>query len=136
MNRHHFLSPEWVEAARQIRDEYHDRLPPAPVAVRANVTVTDAPFADQSIAAYLDTSQGTLMLDLGSIEDPELHIRIDYATARRLFVTRDQGAAMEAFMTGRLVVEGDFAKLMALQGQPLDPVAEEIAARLNELTET
>jgi hypothetical protein len=42
---------------------------------------------------------------------------------------------MEAFMTGRLVVEGDFAKLLALQGHMVDPIAEEMANRLDELTE-
>ena len=134
VSSYHFLSPEWVDAARRIRDEYSDRIPPPPVAIRANVIITDPPFADDVITAFVDTTEGALILDLGAIENAELVIRLDYTTAKRIFVSRDQGAAMEAFMTGRLVVEGDFAKVMALQSQSLDPLAEEIAARLSELT--
>jgi hypothetical protein len=136
VSSYQFLSPEWIDAAKRIRDEYEDRLPAAVVEIRANVVVTEAPFGDGSVIAYIDTSAGALMLDLGALDDAELTVRIDYATARRIFVGRDQSAAMEAFITGRLVVEGDFSKLLALQGQAIDPVAEEIATRLDELTIT
>jgi hypothetical protein len=86
-----FLSPEWVEAAKAIRDEYEDRLPAPPVAVRANVVVTEAPFDEGVVAAYVDTSAGSLTLELGEIDRPELTIKIDYVTAHRIFVSRDQG---------------------------------------------
>lgn len=136
MSKHDFLSPEWVDAARQVRDEYADRLPAMPVPVRANVTVTDAPFADAPIEAFIDTTSGSLTLDLGHLDQPELTIRLDYATARRIFVERDPGAAMEAFLSGRIVVEGDLAKMMALQTQAPDPVAEEFATRIADLTQS
>lgn len=136
MSTFHFLSPEWVAAARRIRDEYEDRLPTPPVAIRANVHVTEAPFDESSVLAYVDTSDGALILELGALDDVDLTIRIDYTTAHRLFVDRDQNAAMEAFITGRLVVEGDFTKLLALQGQTVDPIAEEIAIRLSDVTIT
>lgn len=134
MSVHRFLSPDWVRAAREVRAEFEDRLPPAPIPVRANVVVTDTPFEDGSIAAFIDTSEGALMLDLGQLDDAEISVEIDYETARRIFVVRDQAAAMEAFMTGRLVVDGDLTKLFALQNQQVDPVAEEIARRLESLT--
>lgn len=134
VSSYQFLSPEWVEAARRVRDEYQDRLPPPPLPVKANVVVTDAPFDSDTIAAYVDTSAGQLTLDLGHLDDAELSIRIEYAFARRLFVERDQAAAMEGFMSGRIVVEGDLTKVFALQSQQVDPVAEEIAARIDELT--
>jgi hypothetical protein len=129
-----FLSPEWVEAAKAVRDEYAERLPPPPLPMKANVVVTQAPFGSDTIAAFVDTSAGQLTLDLGHLDDAELTIRIEYAVAKRLFVERDQAAAMEGFMTGRIVVEGDLTKVMALQAQQVDPVAEEVAARIDELT--
>ncbi len=134
MSSHAFLSPAWIEAARAVRDEYADRLPAVTLPVTANVTVTDAPFDDEPIRAYVDTSSGTLILDLGHLDHAELAIKIDYATARRIFVDRDQGAAMEAFFSGRVVVDGDISKVLALQSQPADPVAEEIANRIAAFT--
>jgi hypothetical protein len=38
-------------------------------------------------------------------------------------------------MAGKVRVEGDMAKLMALQGGPPDESAQEIATRLREITE-
>jgi hypothetical protein len=136
VSSYHFLSPEWIEAARQVRDEYADRLPAAPLSIRANVVVTEAPFDGGPVRAYLDTSAGALTLDLGALDQPELTIKIDYVTARRIFVDRDQNAAMEAFFSGRIVVEGDITKVLALQGQSADPVAEEIADRIAGFTVT
>jgi putative sterol carrier protein len=42
---------------------------------------------------------------------------------------------MQAFMAGRIKVEGDMSKLMALQGGAPDPTAAEVATRLREITE-
>jgi putative sterol carrier protein len=42
---------------------------------------------------------------------------------------------MQAFMAGKVKVEGDMAKLMALQaGPPPDATAQEMATRLKEIT--
>ena len=134
MSTYPFLSPEWVAAARQVRDEYAARLPPPPVPMRANVVITEAPFERSTITAYIDTSDGQLMLDVGELDDPELTIEVDYEVARALFVERDQSAAMEAFFSGRIVVDGDLTKVLALQAQQADPVADEMAARIDALT--
>lgn len=134
MSTYPFLSPEWVAAARQVRDEYAARLPPPPVPMRANVVITEAPFERSTITAYIDTSDGQLMLDVGELDDPELTIKVDYEVARALFVERDQSAAMEAFFSGRIVVDGDLTKVLALQAQQADPVADEMAARIDALT--
>ena len=134
MSTYPFLSPEWVAAARQVRDEYAARLPPPPVPMRANVVITEAPFERSTITAYIDTSDGQLMLDVGELDDPELTIKVDYEVARALFVERDQSAAMDAFFSGRIVVDGDLTKVLALQAQQADPVADEMAARIDALT--
>jgi len=41
---------------------------------------------------------------------------------------------MQAFMAGKVKVEGDMAKLMMLQGAPPDEHAQEVAKRLREMT--
>jgi len=130
-----FLSPEWVAAARAIGEEYADRVAAPVISVRVNQVVTDAPGGRQ-IDAHLDTSTGTTVMDLGHLEAPDVTITVDYATAKALFVDQDPQAAMQAFLAGKIKVEGDFAKLMALQGQRLqpDPVAAEAAERVRAIT--
>src|SRR6516225_3333288 len=46
-------------------------------------------------------------------------------------------AGMQAFMSGKVRVEGDMAKLMALQATPAaaDPSAAELATRIRDITE-
>ena len=39
----------------------------------------------------------------------------DYATAKQVFVSGDPNAGMQAFMQGKVRVQGDMAKLMASQ---------------------
>ena len=134
MATYEFLSPEWVEEAMRIRDEYAGRVEPPTTPIRANVVVTGAPFADEPVRALIDTSDGELILEMGVIDAPDLTLTVEYETARKLFVEQDQAAAMEAFLGGRVVVDGDMTKLFALQAQQVDPVAIEIAARLDEIT--
>jgi hypothetical protein len=38
---HEFLSPEWMEAARGIREEYEGKVPPPEQGVRMNQVITD-----------------------------------------------------------------------------------------------
>jgi hypothetical protein len=43
---------------------------------------------------------------------------------------------MQAFMEGKVRVEGDMAKLMTLlQGAPVGPAQQELATRLRDITE-
>lgn len=131
-----FMSVEWVAAARAIGEEYADRVPPPPLSVRVNQVITEAPGGGQ-IDAHLDTSSGTTVIDLGHLEAPDVTITVDYATAKALFVDQDPQAAMQAFLAGKIKVDGDVAKLMALQGQRLaqpDPVAAEAAERIRAIT--
>ena len=138
MANYPFLSPEWIEAARALRDEYAERVPMSPLEARINVVVTDIPHSDQTtLEGHIDTSSGRTIIDHGHLDDPELTITVDYATARAAFVTRDQQEVMQAFFSGRILVDGDASKLLALQGPPttdLDPVAVELYRRLDELT--
>ncbi|MGY6499348.1 MAG: hypothetical protein ACXIVQ_00415 [Acidimicrobiales bacterium] len=134
MTTYVFLSPEWVEAARRIRDDHAADLPAPPVAVRMNVIVTEAPFDDPTLRAHVDTSGGEMVLDMGHLDDVTLTVTVDYATARRIFVDQDQAAAMEAFMTGRIVVDGDLTQMLALQGQQIHPSAVVVAEKISEIT--
>jgi hypothetical protein len=134
-DKHPFLSPEWIAAAKRIRDEYRDRPRNAGLEIRMNQVITDAP-GGEDIRAHIDTSGGDLVVDLGHLERPDLTITTDYATARAIFVNQDAAAGMQAFMSGKVKVEGDMTKLLAMQAQAatIDPVAAEIAKRVKDIT--
>lgn len=114
---HEFLSDSWIAEARKIRDRHAEaasKAIPEGVSVRMNLVITEVPFGEGVIDAHIDSSSGGLTLDLGHIESPEVTLTVDYATSRALFVDQDVQAAMSAFMSGRIRVEGDISKLMAL----------------------
>lgn len=110
-----FLSDEWIEASRALHEEYRDFLPPPPVAVRMNQVLTGVPFGAGIVHAHLDTSSGWAELGAGHLDSPDLTVTLDYETARSLFVGADPTAAMAAFLSGRMRVDGDITKLIALQ---------------------
>ena len=132
-----FLSDEWLDEARNIRAEYEGKTAPIPHVVRMNLVVTVVPFSDEDILAHMDTSSGELILDTGHIENQDLKVVVDYDTAKAILIEGNPQAGMQAFMAGKVRVEGDMAKLMALTATPgaADPAAAEMAARLREITE-
>jgi hypothetical protein len=131
-----FLSDEWLEEARKIRAEYEGTSVPFPHVVRMNLVVTTVPFGDHDIDAHMDTSSGNLILEVGHLEAPDLKVTVDYDTAKAILVEGNPQAGMQAFMAGKIRVEGDMAKLMALQSAPVgaDSPAAQMAIRLREIT--
>ena len=132
-----FLSDEWLDEARKIREEYAGKTPPITQSVKMNLVVTTVPFSEEDIKAHLDTSSGELQLETGHLDAPDLTITVDYDTAKAILVEGNPQAGMQAFMAGKVRVEGDMAKLMMLQSQPAaaDPNAAEMAAKLRDITE-
>lgn len=129
-----FLSPEWIEAARAIRAELETKATTKPPPFRMNQIVTGVPFGDGTVNAHTDTTSGELVLELGHLENPDVTVTLPYETARSILVEQDQQAAMQAFMSGQIKVEGDMMKLMALQTAQVDPVALEAASRIKAIT--
>jgi hypothetical protein len=136
--RHQFLSEEWVAAVLSLQDEYRDRVTPPQAPLRLNGTVTDAPFGEGPIAMSLDTSSGLGVVRTGHLDDAVVTMSTDYRTAHALLVDGDPQAVIEAFMSGRILVQGDLATLITAlteAGAP-DETRAEIAARVREITET
>jgi putative sterol carrier protein len=135
--KYEFLSPEWIEAARAIRDEYQGRITATPLAVKINLVLSDAP-AGGTIEAHLDTSSGQPSLELGLTTNPDVTLTMEYTTARAAFAEQDGNAVMQAFMSGKIRVEGDMTKLMLMQAQQAQagPLAAELMARVKDITAT
>ena len=134
MAKYPFLSDEWMTEAKKIREEYRGKAAVAPAAMKMNQIVTDVPFGDGTINAHMDSSSGEMEMDLGHIDDPEVTVTIDYPTAKAIFVDNNPQAGMQAFMAGKIKVQGDMTKLMAMGQAAPDPTATEIAAKIKEIT--
>ena len=135
MPKYPFLSPEWMEEARKIREEFKGKGGAAPAPMKMNQVITEVPFGDGTLDTHIDTTGGEMQMDEGHIEGAEVKLTVPYSVAKALFVDNNPQVAMQAFMSGQIKVEGDMTKLMAMQGGAPDPAAAELAAKIAEITE-
>jgi hypothetical protein len=132
---HPFLSEDWIAAAREIRAR-HGARDAGGASVRMNMTITGVPFGSGTVESYLDTSSGNAEMELGALDDPDVTLTTDYDTARAMFVDGDQAVAMQAFLGGRIVVQGDMMKLLSLNAAlAANPDAADIAEEMLAITE-
>ena len=136
---HEFLSPAWMEAAKGIREKYAAEASKVTTSIRMNQVITEVPDTvangETTIKTFMDTSSGDIVMDLGELEAADLTVTTDYATAYKLFVEQDQPAGMQAFMAGKVKVQGDMMKMMAMQtSMPQDEIAKTIAKEIKDIT--
>ena len=74
--------------------------------------VTDAP--DGEIDYYLKVGDGVAALVLGTLEDADASVGSDYDTAAA--ISKGELNVQMAFMTGKIKVGGNMAKVMMYQG--------------------
>jgi hypothetical protein len=128
-----FLSDEWFAEVRRIVDEQRVTVPDS-ADLRVNLLVTGTPFdADRRINLALQ--DGAADWDQGHVDDADLTLTTDYGTAREVFMTGDPQAALQAFLEGKVKVQGDLTKLMALQASGTTPGGTGLAGRLADITE-
>ena len=125
-----------MDAAKAIRAKYQDQAPKITAVIRINQVITDVPFGDGTVHSYMDTSSGEMEVELGELENPDATVTTDWATARAMFAMGDQAAAMQAFMSGKVKVEGDMMKIMSMQmAVPQTDVTLKIAEEIKSITE-
>ncbi|MFT5201733.1 MAG: hypothetical protein ACI9C1_001111 [Candidatus Aldehydirespiratoraceae bacterium] len=142
MSAYPFLSPDWIAAVAAIRDEYRDQVSQTDFKIRANVTVTDAPFEETTVAGHIDTTGGALSLEVGHLDKSDFGIEMPYDLAYKMFVNRDPQAALSALIGGQVKLTGDSSKVLGLAGMaaPPDPtsdtgnLAREVVARIDAVT--
>ena len=132
-----FLSDEWLHQAKAVRAEYEGKGGAPPHQMRMNLVITDVPadVSDAPIDAHMDTTKGDIEMDLGHIDPSDLTVTLEYETAKAILVEGNPQAGMQAFMAGKIKVQGDMTKLMAMQSVSPDPVAAEIAVRIKAITD-
>ena len=138
MNKHKFLSDSWITEAQRIGAEYGDDLPTPEIQTVINVVVNDIEHReDGTLLGRLDTSTSEPVVEVGHADNAEATVTIGYETAKLVFLTPDPAALMQEFMAGKIVVEGDVTKLLALQSNPTEPDPDVMALykEIQEMTE-
>jgi hypothetical protein len=129
---HPFLSEAWIVAVRQIRADAGPSDSPPTGSVRMNLVVTEVPFGDGTIHAHLDTTDGEMVVEQGHVDDPHATATLDYDAARVLLVDADPQAALQAFLGGRIKLQGDLTRALGVRSGPPD---QELISRVQQITE-
>lgn len=129
-----FLSPEWLEAVRALREEHPGAGAGMAVEMRMNLVVTEMPEG-ADFEAHVDTTQGPLVVEAFHLEAPDLTVKVDYATAKAILVEGNPQAALSSFMAGKIQIDGDMTKLLGLQGSTPGAEAIAFAEGVRQLTE-
>ncbi len=135
MPKYKFLTEEWVAEAKAIRERHAGETTAPAHTMKMNQIITDVPFGDGTVHSHIDSTGGEMKMDLGHLDDPELTVTLDYETAKAILVDGNPQAGMQAFMAGKIKVEGDMTKLMALQSGVVDPAALKVAEEIKAITE-
>lgn len=127
-----FLSDAWFDEVEKIRGELGD--PPAPAGMadlQLNIVVSGGPDGDREI--HLNAGQ----FERGLVDGAPTKLTVPFDVAKSMFIDGNQQAAMQAFMSGQIKVEGDMSKLMAMQGSAgaaASPEAQAFQERIKAVT--
>src|SRR6266545_2638615 len=99
-----------------------------------NLKITASPF-DGDLIMHMAATGGTADWGKGHLDDADVTLTLAYDTARAIFVDGNPQAAIEAFMAGRIIVQGDITKLMMTQGSGPGSAASALTRALQEITE-
>jgi len=121
-----FLSDAWFTKVDEMMAAAGDlQIPPAMKEVEVNVTVTGD---GSDVALFLKDG----LFFRGHQAGAPTTLTLSRALARRIFIDADAAAGVQAFLTGEIKVEGDLAKLVAMQtvepSEPQKQLTKKIAA--------
>ena len=126
--KYEFLSDDWFTQVDALIAAAGDLQIPAPMkAALINVTVR-APGGD--VQLYMKDG----LFTRGHQADAPTSLKLDAALARKIFVDADQAAGVQAFLTGEIQVEGDLAKLVAMQTTEPSAAQKALSQRIAEIT--
>jgi len=131
--KHPFLSDAWFDEVRRLHDAAGNAAPEG-AEITMNLMITATPFEGGDLPMHMAASGGRADWGKGHLDDADVTLTLGYDTARAIFVDGNPQAAIEAFMAGRIIVQGDITKLMAMQAGPAGPAAE-LTKALQEITE-
>jgi len=108
-----FLSDEWFGEVKSLIDQHGTGDAPAQD-IMVNLVISDTPF-DADKEMHMGSKGGTPDWGDGHTDGADVTLTLDYETAKNIFISGDQQAGMQAFMAGKIKVQGDMTKLMMMQ---------------------
>jgi len=133
VTKHPFLSDDWFAEVRRLHDAVGGAAPEG-ADIRMNLMITGTPF-DGDLPMHMSAAGGRADWGKGHLDEPDVTLTLGYDTARAIFVDGNPQAAIEAFMAGKIVVQGDITKLMVMQSAGPGAAASELTRALQEITE-
>ena len=110
MAKHPFLSDDWFAIVEKLVEENPAEAPTGQ-SVMVNMVVTGTPFGEER-QMHMGARDGKGHWGIGHIADADVTLTTDYETAKEVFVSGNPQAGMQAFMAGKVKVQGDMTKLM------------------------
>jgi putative sterol carrier protein len=124
-----WLTQEWLDETRKMAESQPER-PGA--SARMQYVVTGAPDGD--VKYYWVLENGKLLESkVGELPDAEVTMTQTYEDAQK--IQKGELDANAAFMQGRIKVQGNMAKLMALMPLTNAPEYKELQKQIQEITE-
>lgn len=125
-----FLSQDWFNQVDQLTQQAGDlNLSPAIKNISLNLNVT------QPSGNTVDASFYNGMIHQGNKEGALTSVTLDEETLQAIFLKRDLNKAMEAFMTGKIRVDGDMGQLMSIQTASVSPEQKAFLKQVVDITE-
>ena len=114
--KYEFLSNEWFAKVDELIAQAGDlKIPAEMKAVEVNITVKSTRGDKQ-----INLKDG--LFSPGHRDTATTKLTLTEELARKIFIEADAAAGVQAFMTGEMQVEGDLAKMVAMQTvEPSDP---------------
>ena len=110
-DKYPFLSDDWFDAAKSLIDEHGADAPPGTNLI-LNLEVSDG---DQTVEFHMGSKDGATLFGKGKADGADVTLSTDIDTAKAVFVSGDPQAGMQAFMSGKVRVQGDMTKMMMAQ---------------------
>lgn len=107
-----FLSADWAEAVTTALNQ-HDGFKNAIGTSDLGIQFVTEDGPDGEVSYFLASSGGNTSMGLGDLENPDVTVRQSYDTATA--ISKGEMNTQTAFMTGKLKVAGNLAKLMMHQ---------------------
>ncbi len=123
-----FMSDEWFAKVEELTEEVNPEIPAAAAELKLNIAVTDEEGEKE-----LSIAGGKM--GKGHIEDASVKITLPMDLARKMFIEQDNSAGMQAFMSGKMKIEGDMSKLMTLQNVKPTESQEVLTEKIREITD-
>ncbi len=132
--KHAFLSDGWITAVEKVVAEQGAGTAGPHGSMMMNLVVTDTPFGEDK-QFHMGSADGNAVMGGGHREGADLTMTTDYTTAKEVFISGNQQAGMQAFMAGKVKVQGDMTKLMAAQAGGGPAGGDGMQAAIKDLTE-